>query len=211
MIDMKTPGLEVRPIYTIDGHRQTNEVFFTDVRVPAANLIGEENRGWDYAKFLLGNERNGIARVGLTKSRLREAKRLALKQRMRNGTLWDDPTFRNQFARTELQLKGLEITAMRMLDAERHGEKGKPNPMSSILKLKGADIQKDAAELMMKAAGPHAMPVKWEGNGSPESVEALNEWAEGKTATYLISRAASIYGGSNEIQRNILSKAVLGL
>lgn len=211
LIDMKTPGIEVRPIWTIDGYRQTNEVFFTNVRVPAANLIGEENRGWDYAKFLLGNERVGIARVGLSKSRLREAKRIAMQQRTRSGTLWNDPAFRNMFARTELELKALEVTVMRLLDAERHGEQGKPNPMASILKIKGAEIQKNAAELMMKAAGPHALPAKWEGNGSPDTVEMLNEWAEGKTATYLISRAASIYGGSNEIQRNIVSKAVLGL
>ena len=211
LVDLKTQGIDVRPILTIDGHHYTNEVFFTNVRVPVSNLVGEENRGWDYAKFLLGNERVGVARVGLTKARLREAKMLASRQVTRSGSLWSDREFRQQFARAEIELKAIEITTMRLLDAEKHGEKGKPNPMSSVLKIKGSEIQQRSAELMLKAAGPHAIPAQWEGNGTDNAVETLNGWAEGKASTFFFSRAASIFGGSNEIQRNILAKAILGL
>ena len=211
LIDMKSPGIEVRPILTIDGHHHTNEVFFTNVRVPVSNLVGEENRGWDYAKFLLGNERTGIARVGLSKARLREAKRLASLQETPSGTLWNDRDFRQRYARIDVELKAVEIMAMRLLDAEKHREKGKPNPLSSVLKIKGAETQQRAAELMLKAAGPHAIPARWAGNLATDPVGALNALAEGKASTYFFSRAATIYGGSNEIQRNILAKAVLGL
>jgi alkylation response protein AidB-like acyl-CoA dehydrogenase len=211
LIDMKTPGLEVRPIRTIDGAHHTNEVFFTDVRVPVGNRVGEEGRGWDYAKFLLGNERAGIARIGLSKGRLRHAKTLAAQQRTQGGRLADSPAFREQSGRLEIELKALEITAMRLLDAERHREKGKPNPMSSILKIKGAETQQRAAEILLKVTGPHFAPVKRDGNGPEAKVDLLNDWVEGKAATYFFSRAASIYGGSNEIQKNILAKAVLGL
>ncbi|MBV9239728.1 MAG: acyl-CoA dehydrogenase family protein [Xanthobacteraceae bacterium] len=211
LVDLKTPGVEVRPILTIDGHHYTNEVFFTNVRVPVANLVGEENRGWDYAKFLLGNERVGIARVGLSKARLREASMLAQRQLTRSGSLWTDRDFRQQFARLEIELKAVEMTAMRLLDSDKHREKGKPNPMSSVLKIKGAETQQRSAELLLKAAGPHAIPARWEGNGAADAVETLNGWAEGKASTFFFSRAASIFGGSNEIQRNILAKAVLGL
>jgi alkylation response protein AidB-like acyl-CoA dehydrogenase len=211
LVDLRTPGIEVRPILTIDGHHYTNEVFFTNVRVPVSNLVGEEDRGWDYAKFLLGNERFGVARVGLTKARLREARMLASRQLTRSGSLWNDREFKQQFARTEIELKSIEVTTMRLLDAEKHGEKGKPNPMSSVLKIKGSEIQQRSAELMLKAAGPHAIPAQWEGSGAEDSVEMLNSCAEGKASTYFFSRAASIFGGSNEIQRNILAKAILGL
>ncbi|UPK29948.1 acyl-CoA dehydrogenase family protein [Bradyrhizobium sp. 195] len=209
LVDLRTPGVDIRPILTIDGQHHTNEVFFTDVRVPVANLVGEENRGWEYAKFLLGNERAGIARVGLSKARLREAKALAVRQLTRSGSLWDDPEFRREFVRLEVELKSIEITAMRLLTAN---VEGKPDPMSSILKIKGAETQQRAAELMFKAAGPHTIPAKWEKCSEPiVSVETLNDWAEGKAPTYFFSRAASIYGGSNEIQRNILAKVVLEL
>jgi alkylation response protein AidB-like acyl-CoA dehydrogenase len=211
LVDLKTPGIEIRPILTIDGHHYTNEVFFTDVRVPMVNLVGEENRGWDYAKFLLGNERVGIARVGLSKARLREARRLACRQTTRSGSLWRDHDFRRHFARAEIELKALELTALRLIDADKHREAGKPNPMSSVLKIKGAELQQRSAELMLKAAGPHAIPAKWEGNCAVDAVESLNDWAEGKASTFFYSRAATIFGGSNEIQRNILAKAVLGL
>lgn len=209
LVDLRTPGVDIRPILTIDGQHHTNEVFFTDVRVPVANLVGEENRGWEYAKFLLGNERAGIARVGLSKARLREAKALAVRQLTRSGSLWDDPEFRREFVRLEVELKSIEITAMRLLTAN---VEGKPDPMSSILKIKGAETQQRAAELMFKAAGPHTIPAKWEKCSEPiVSVETLNDWAERKAPTYFFSRAASIYGGSNEIQRNILAKVVLEL
>lgn len=216
LIDMKSPGLEVRPIHTIDGAHHTNEVFFTDVRVPVANRVGEEGRGWDYAKFLLGNERTGIARVGLSKGRLRHARMLAALQDTDGGSLADDSGFRAQSAALEIELKALEITAMRLLDAERSREKGKPNPMSSILKIKGAETQQGAAEALLKVAGPHVPKTRWQSNGpegrGPEAtIDTLNDWVEGKAATYFFSRAASIYGGSSEIQKNILAKAVLGL
>lgn len=188
LIDMKSAGVQVRPILTISGHHHTNEVFFNDVRVPVANLVGEENRGWDCAKFLLGNERTGIARVGLSKARIQEAKWLAMHQATRNGTLWDDAVFRQRFARLEIEIKATELTAMRYLDAAKHRPAGSPIPMSSILKIKGADTQQASAELMMKAAGPHVGPANWTDNEGEGVADALDDWSEGKASRFLQSR-----------------------
>src|SRR6202011_4045485 len=141
LIDMKTPGVTVRPIVTIDGGREVNEVFFDDVRVPVANLVGEENRGWDYAKFLLGNERMGIARVGVSKERIRRIKELAAKVESGGKPIIEDIKFREKLALVEIELKALELTQLRVVaDEGKHG-KGKPNPASSVLKIKGSEIQ----------------------------------------------------------------------
>lgn len=211
LIDMKTPGIEVRQVRTIDGVHHTNEVFLTDVRVPVSNLIGEENRGWDYAKFLLGNERTGVGRLGISKWRLRYARKLAADRQTRNGPLSKDRSFLHQVAKIEIEMKAMEVTAMRLLDAEKRKTSDKPNPMSSVLKIRGAEMQQQVTELLLKIAGPHAVPAIFAGNGPEGAVEVLNDWVEGIVPTYFFTRASSIFGGSNEIQRNILAKAVLGL
>ncbi|HTP76524.1 MAG TPA: acyl-CoA dehydrogenase family protein, partial [Rhizomicrobium sp.] len=149
LIDMKSPGVTVRPIQTIDGSSEVNEVFFDDVKVPAENLVGKENKGWDYAKFLLGHERTGIARVGISKERIRRVKRLAALEQSGGRPLLDDQRFREKVAAVEIDIKALEMTQLRVLAAERTREKGKPDPASSILKIRGSEIQQATTELLM--------------------------------------------------------------
>src|SRR5919112_3017049 len=158
LIDMKTPGITVRPTITIDGAHEVNEVFFDDVEVPVENLVGEENRGWDYAKFLLGNERTGIARVGVSKERIRRIKDLASKVESNGKPVLEDQGFREKLAACEIELKALELTQLRVVaDEGKHG-KGKPNPASSVLKIKGSEIQQTTTELLMEVIGPFALP-----------------------------------------------------
>ena len=214
LIDMKTPGLEVRPILTIDGEHHFNEVFFDNVRVPAENLVGEENKGWNYAKYLLGHERVGIARVGQTKYRIKRAKELATRVMAGDTPLSETQRFRDKVALLEVETKALEITQMRVISNSRHLPPGVQDPASSILKLKGTELQQQATELLMEVAGVHAMPIQhdylWEGaDGSAETIGP--EWSATIGADYFMTRAASIYGGSNEIQRNVISKHLLGL
>ncbi len=213
LVDMKTPGITVRPIQLIDGGHEVNEVWFDEVKVPAENLVGEENKGWDYAKFLLGNERTGIARVGASKQRLRRVRELAGLERAGDGKLIDAPWFRQKLAEVDVDLKALEITQLRILsDARKSGKHGVPDPRSSILKIKGSEIQQTTTELLMEVVGPLAMP--FQGSGEPE--DASNEMGIGPddaafaAPTYFNWRKISIYGGSNEIQRNIIAKAILG-
>lgn len=211
LLDMKTPGITVRPILTIDGQHHTNEVFLDDVRVPVANRIGEENKGWDYAKFLLGNERTGIARVGLSQSRLTRAVELAGTSGERKSSLLGDATFRKKIIEAEIELKALEITAMRIIDRQRHRNDGRPDPASSILKLRGAETQQASAQLVLDAAGPLAAPL---GGHLPPGADHMGDPfadADGAAAVYLSSRAASIYGGANEVQKSIIAKTILGL
>jgi pimeloyl-CoA dehydrogenase large subunit len=211
LIDMATPGIDVRPIETIDGGHEVNEVFFSDVKVPAENLVGEENRGWDYAKFLLGNERSGIARVGLSKERIRRIKELASLEQDGRGRLIDRPRFRERLAEVEVELKALEITQLRVVAAEAKRGKGKPDPASSILKIKGSEIQQATTELMMEIAGPFAMPFVEEREEGANEPPIGPDWASGIAPTYFNWRKVSIYGGTNEIQKNIIAKAILGL
>src|SRR5690606_218007 len=163
-----------------------------DVEVPVENLVGEENKGWTYAKFLLGNERTGIARVGLSKQRLRRVKALA-----REVGLMDDPRFREKVAAVEVELKALEMTQLRVVAAERHRKDKKPDPFSSILKIKGSEIQQATTELALEVAGPYAMPYvpPQEGRNEPPIGP---EWAAPLAPTYFNWRKVSIYGGSNE-------------
>ena len=208
LIDMKTPGISVRPIQTIDGGFEVNEVFFDDVRVPLGNLVGEENKGWDYAKFLLGNERIGIARVGLSKERIRRIKQLASTVESGGRPLLEDARFRARLTEVEIELKALELTQLRVVaDEGKHG-KGKPNPASSVLKIKGSEIQQATTELLMEVIGPFAAP--FDAHGEDGSNEAM-DWTAQIAPSYFNNRKVSIYGGSNEIQRNIITKAVLGL
>src|ERR1700710_86680 len=211
LINMKTPGIEVRPIISIDGSHHLNEVFFTDVKVPVGNLVGEENKGWNVAKFLLGNERTGIARLGKSKERVRYAKEVAREVRMNGKPLIEDHNFRTRVAQLEVDMKALEITQLRVVSAYDKNKDGKPDPISSVLKIKGTELLQNSSELVMDVGGPQAMPV-W----AQEVGEMTNEpeigpaWAAQMAPAYLMLRAASIYGGTNEIQKNILNKAVLG-
>jgi alkylation response protein AidB-like acyl-CoA dehydrogenase len=196
LIDMATPGISLRPIKTIDGGREVNEVFFSDVRVPADQLVGEENQGWTYAKFLLGNERTGIAGVGRTKVRLAEVKKHAA-----HTGLLDDPLFAARLAEAENELLALELTQARVVSGSADG---KPNPASSVLKMRGSQLQQLATELLVEVAGPDALPVDGDDIQSPV-------WAQSSAPRYLNYRKTSIYGGSNEVQRNIIASTILGL
>ena len=208
LIDMKSKGITVRPIQTIDGGHEVNEVFLDDVEVPVENLVGEENKGWDYAKFLLGNERTGIARVGVSKERIRRIKDLAAKVESGGKPVMEDQGFREKLAAVEIELKALELTQLRVVaDEGKHG-KGKPNPASSVLKIKGSEIQQATTELLMEVIGPFAAP--FDEHGDDGSNEAM-DWTAQIAPSYFNNRKVSIYGGSNEIQRNIITKAVLGL
>src|SRR3954463_2373736 len=208
LVDMKTKGITVRPIQTIDGGVEVNEVFFDDVEVPLENLVGEENKGWDYAKFLLGNERPGIARVGVSKERIRRIKELASKVESGGKPVIEDLKFREKLAEVEIDLKALELTQLRVVaDEGKHG-KGKPNPASSVLKIKGSEIQQATTELLMEVIGPFAVP--YDEHGDDGSNEAM-DWTAQIAPSYFNNRKVSIYGGSNENQRHIIPKALLGL
>ena len=210
LIDMKTPGITVRPIITMDGAHEVNEVWFESVKVPVANRIGEENKGWTYAKFLLGHERTNIAGVGASKRELGRLKDIARKE-MKNGRpLIEDPLFAARIAQVEIDLMALEVTNLRALSAE--SEKRAPGPEASILKIKGTEIQQSLSELMMYAVGPYALPFE---RGSIEEGDfrsaAGPDYAAPLAATYCNVRKVTIYGGSNEIQRNIIAQMILGL
>ncbi len=213
LIDMKSRGITVRPIQTIDGGHEVNEVFFDDVRVPAENLIGEENKGWDYAKFLLGNERTGIARIGISKARIRRLKQLAALEHVAGKPLIADPRFRAKIAAVEVELKALEMTQLRVVAAERSRNGNKPDPASSILKIKGSEIQQTISELLLEVVGPYALPdqVPHDGDERWNEPPVGPDWAGPLAPQYFNLRKTSIYGGSNEIQKNIIAKAILGL
>ena len=212
LIDMKTPGITVRPIQTIDGGHEVNEVFFDDVRVPVENLVGEENKGWNYAKFLLGNERVNIARVGVSKERIRRIKEIAAQQRVGGERMIDQPEFREKVAAVEVRLKALEMTQLRVLAGEAKREKGTQDPASSILKIKGSEIQQATTELLMDVVGPYAMPYIPEDELDGRNEPSIGpDWASTIAPAYFNTRKVSIYGGSNEIQKNIIAKAILGL
>ncbi|GAB3485097.1 acyl-CoA dehydrogenase family protein [Flexivirga lutea] len=202
VIDMKTPGISVRPIQLIDGGHEVNEVFFDNVRVPADQLIGERGKGWTIAKFLLGNERVGVAPVGAIKRALRDAKRHAGATRSGDGTLLDEPLIAVRFVELETQLAALELTVLRVA-ANSHGDK--PEPASSILKLRGSQLQQDVFEFIADIAGPASL--QWSHADDSE----LEAWTALATPTYLNFRKASIYGGSNEVQRSIIASGILGL
>ena len=214
LIDMKTPGITVRPIQTIDGGREVNEVFLDDVKVPVENLVGEENKGWDYAKFLLGNERMNIARVGMTKERLRRVRELASLERVGDVPLIETPRFREKLAAVEIELKALEMTQLRVVAGERTRAKDKPDPATSVLKIKGSELQQATTELLMDVVGPYAapyIPEEDEGHDLANEPSIGPDWAAPIAPAYFNYRKVSIYGGSNEIQRQIIAKAILGL
>ncbi|WP_158726751.1 acyl-CoA dehydrogenase family protein [Tomitella fengzijianii] len=202
LIDMATPGVTIRPIKLIDGGHEVNEIFFEDVRVPAENLVGEENAGWGYAKFLLGNERVNVTRLGFSKVRIALAKEHAAAIRVGDGTLLDDPLYAARIARLENELLALELTQMRVV---ADSADGRPNPASSLLKLRGSELQQAATELLMDVAGFDSLPFR-----ATEDVSSP-QWAQSATPSYLNFRKVSIYSGSNEVQRTIIAKSILGL
>lgn len=212
LVDMKSPGVTWRPIELIDGGVEVNEVFFDDVRVPVDNLVGEENKGWDYAKFLLGNERNGQARVGLSKARLRYVRELAACAQPGGRPMIESDSFRRKLVRMEIEAKALEMTVLRVV-CDGAGEHGKPNPLSSILKVRGSELQQATTDLLMDVVGPQVLAASATGaagataNSLPEDVLC----AHGAAETYFNLRKLSIYGGANEIQRSIVAKTILGL
>ena len=201
LFPMDTPGVTLRPIKLIDGSYEVNEVFFEDVRVPAENLVGEENTGWTQAKFLLGNERTGIARVGATKVKLARAKSFAAETTVGGRPLVEDPIFAARLAELENELLALELTQLRVVAGSADG---KPNPASSLLKMRGSELQQAATELLVDIAGPDSLPVGAADIDSPD-------WAQLTTPTYLNNRKVTIYGGSNEVQRSIIASSILGL
>ncbi len=214
LMDLKTPGITVRPIISIDRRHHLNEVFFDEVKVPVENLIGVENKGWDYAKFLLSNERVGIARVGKSAERLRFARAQAKEIMAGAGTMADDRSFQERLAIAEVELKATEITQLRLLAAAEKRTDNKPDPMSSILKLKGSEVWQMASELLMELAGPlaaAAIPPPKADAAPTNEPEVTPDWATAVSPIYFNSRAATIYGGSSEVQKNIAAKAIFGL
>jgi alkylation response protein AidB-like acyl-CoA dehydrogenase len=208
LIDMKTPGVTVHPIITLDGVREVNEVWFDDVRVPAENLVGEENKGWTYAKFLLGHERTNIAGIGASKRELLRLKNVAATE-LRNGRpIIEDPLFAARIAQVEIDLMALEVTNLRVLSAER--SRRDPGAVSSILKVKGSEIQQTISELLLLAVGPNGVPDL---RGEAGSLQGVLEPAHALqlAAGYFNLRKTTIYGGANEIQRNIIAHHILGL
>jgi len=208
LIDMKTPGITVRPIIMLDEDHEVNEVFFDNVRVPVANLVGEENRGWTYAKYLLGHERTGIAAVGRSKRELARLKRMAGREQKNGRPLIADPLFGAKVAELEIELMALETTVLRVL-AQTHKA---PGPEASVLKVRGTEIQQRLTELIVEAAGPMALPFDEAYlEGETEHSAFDDDFAAPLLPHYFNYRKTSIYGGSNEIQRNIISQMILGL
>jgi len=206
LIDMKTPGVTVRPIITIDGSHEINDVFLEDVRVPVENLIGEENKGWTYAKFLLGNERTSMAGIGRSTRTLNRLKNI-----VKAEIPADDPErdeFVKEIARVELDVLALEATELRVVAQMSRGIN--PGPAASLFKIRGTEIFQRITELTHRAIGNYGLALR----EHPASANVFMPGPDyGHTASekYLNARKLSIYGGSNEIQRNIIAKAVLGL
>ena len=210
LIDMHSPGITVKPIVTMDEDAEVNEVFFDNVEVPVENLIGDENKGWTYAKYLLGHERTNIARVGNSKRELAFLKNIASEQQLDGKSLMQDLRFAGKVADLEIELMALEMTVLRVVSAESSATakgKGGPGPEASLLKVKGSEIQQRLTELMLEAIGPRALPFHVDEFDDAAKGEALDPLA----ATYFNYRKTTIYGGSNEIQKNIMTQMILGL
>ena len=208
LIDMKSKGIEVKPIITIDGAHEVNMIYFDDVEVPVNNLIGEEGEGWNIAKFLLMHERTGIAGIAALKRELKRLKEISSDLIVGEASLLDDANFRNKIEAAEIELTATEFTELRTLSQISSG--GAPGPESSILKIKGTELQQSISELFIEMLGYYAHPFLTEAElGSNASIGP--DYAGSAMPHYLNFRKVSIYGGSNEIQRNVISKAILGL
>jgi len=209
LIDMETPGISVRPIITMDEAHEVNDVFFEDVKVPVANLIGEENKGWTYAKFLLGHERTGIAAIGNSKRELKVLKRLALSKEVNGASLLKDPQFAARIADVEIELMALEMTALSLV---ADGASNKIGPEASLLKIKGTEISQAISEMLLEASGPSglAFDPEYLDNKAPHAKSEDDDLAS-LAPHYFNARKITIFGGSNEIQHNVISKLILGL
>jgi hypothetical protein len=207
---MKTPGVTVRPIITLDGTHEVNEVWLDDVRVPVENRVHEENKGWTCAKFLLSHERTGIAQVGRSKRGLEKLYAAAGEELQDGQPLSQDPIVARKIAELEIELMALEYTELRMLAGEGAGRT--PGPESSLLKIKGSEIQQRYTELLMLAGGPFSLPFIWEAMEAGWQGDFVGgaEFAP-LAANYFNYRKTTIYGGSNEVQRNIVAQTVLGV
>ena len=204
LMDMKTPGITVRPLILMDESHEVNEIFFDDVKVPLENLVHEENKGWTVAKYLLGHERMGSARVGASRRELVALRELAATEEKNGRPLLEDARFRDRLSRVEIELTALELTSMRFLDKMR--KTGQPPGADvSMLKIKGTEIQQAITELMMQAVGPESQPFAAVDGG------AVDPFTSRLSPRYFNYRKTSIYAGSNEIQRNIIAKMTLGL
>ena len=204
LIDMATPGITVRPLILMDGGHEVNEIFFDDVVVPAQNLVFEENKGWTVAKYLLGHERMGSGSVGGSRRELAALKTVATRELKNGQPLIDDARFRDKLTRVEIELDALELTSMRFLDKMRRTGQP-PGADVSMLKIRGTEVQQMITELMMQAVGPMAQPFVAVEHG------AIDHFTSRLSPRYFNYRKASIYAGSNEIQRNIIAKMTLGL
>ena len=209
LIDMHSPGVTVRPIRTMDGSEEINDTFFEEVRVPVENLVGEEGKGWTYAKYLLGHERTGIAGVARSKAQLRRIREIAANEMSGGCPLAEDRRFRERLAEIEVDLMALEHTILRIVSAMNAG--AAPGPEASILKIKGTEIQQALTEVLMQTVGYYAHPEYPPAEPGANEAPIGPEYAPGLAGRYFNWRKASIYGGSNEIQRNIVAKMVLGL
>ncbi|UXJ50847.1 acyl-CoA dehydrogenase family protein [Pseudomonas citronellolis] len=208
LIDMKSPGITVRPIITLDGEHEVNEVFFDNVKVPVQNLVGRENEGWTCAKYLLTHERTGQAGIAHSKAALAQLKLIATREVRDGRPLLDDPLFRAQVAEVEMQLMAIEMSTLRILAAAREG--GVPGAESSLLKIKGSEIRQAISHLLRKVIGPYALPfIEEEFELGAEPLHA--DYAAAPASQYFNLRKLSIFGGSNEIQKNIVSKMILEL
>ena len=210
LIDMNSPGIEVRPIITLDGEHEVNEVFFTDVRVPLENLVGEENAGWTCAKYLLTYERTNIAGVGFSVAALERLKKIAARQTRNGKPLLDDPSFAARLARVEIDLENMKTTNLRVIAAVAGG--GVPGAESSMLKIRGTEIRQEITSLVRRAMGVHARPFTQDMlDADYDGPQFGPEYSAAASAQYFNNRKLSIFGGSNEIQKNIISKMILGL
>ncbi len=209
LIDMKSPGITVRPIVTMDGGAEINDVFLDEVRVPQSNRVGEEGRGWTYAKFLLGHERSGIAQVGRSRKQLERVRAIAASEYVDGAPLIDDADFRLKIAAVEIDMLALESVVLSVLSAETGGRA--PGPEASILKIKGTELQQAITELLFEAVGIYANPFVPEALEPGWNEEPIGpDYAAPLAPHYFNWRKASIYGGTNEIQKNIIAKMVLG-
>ena len=210
MIDMRSDGVEVRPIKTIDGGEEINEVWFTDVRVPIKNLVGEENKGWTYAKYLLSHERNNIATVGISKKKLEKLKDIAKTEKRNGKPLIADPLFSSRLAKLEIKLTNLETTNLRVLSEAEKG--GDPGAESSMLKILGSEVCQELDHLLRRASARYGRIFRPEALEDGFNGEEIGPFfAHTASSTYFNNRKVSIYGGSNEIQKNIISKMIVGL
>jgi alkylation response protein AidB-like acyl-CoA dehydrogenase len=209
LIDMKSPGVTVRPIVTLDGGRDVNETWFENVEVPVENLVGEENRGWTYAKYLLGHERTSIAGIGHCYRELAQLKHYAsVTNDGAGGRMIDDPRMRDKIACLEMDGMALEMLLLRV--ATETGGRG-PGPEASIVKIRGSELQQDIAMLQQEVAGPHSWPYspQWLEAGGQQPVSGPR-WAAPATSTYFDMRKTSIYGGATEVQKNIVARTIIG-